>query len=77
MTKYGPESKDLWIQARVDELMDDEEWLGNVRGCWILADTGRTLSVYTHENATIQATREHAEIEAMILDAQIDNLEMK
>lgn len=61
------ESKDLWIQARVDELMDDDEWLT------IASDD----CTYPLNKATEQATREHAEIEAMILDAQIDNLELK
>ena len=68
MSKYGPESKNLWIQARVDELMDDEEWLLTVSDDW---------SDNAIDYATLQAERDYAEIEAMILNAQIDNLELK
>lgn len=62
------ESKDLWIQARVDELMDDDGFLEEWARSFI------NITVYAA--AVQKATREHAEIESMILDAQIDNLEL-
>ncbi len=75
MTKYGPESKNLWIQARIDELMDDDEWVLEMKKKWFYCEDDVIYSLIKTE-ATEQATREHAEIEAMILDAQIDNLEL-
>jgi hypothetical protein len=75
MTKYGPESKDLWIQARIDELMDDSDWfLKSVTKANTGCDTGDWHLIL--DWAKQQATREHAEIEAMTLNAQIDNLEL-
>lgn len=70
------ESKNLWIQARVDELMDDEIWLSSAKKAWLLW-TFVALKDFLISKATEQATREHAEIEAMTLNAQIDNLELK
>lgn len=69
------ESKDLWIRARIDELMDDDAWVLGIKEKWFYCEDGVIYSVIKAE-ATEQATREHAEIEAMILDAQIDNLEL-
>lgn len=69
MNKRGQESKDLWIQARIDELMDNDEWH------WQFSFNKKNAQLKKY--ATEQATREYAEIEAMILNAQIDNLELK
>lgn len=72
------EARDNWIEARVDELMDDDEWKSVERDVWIYIDDGNeSLDAHYLRRATELATREHAEIEAMILDAQIDNLELK
>lgn len=62
------ESKALWIQARIDELMDDDDFLGE----WAQL----SINITTRAYATQVAEREHAEIEAMTLNAQIDNLEL-
>lgn len=69
------ESKDLWIQARVDELLCDNLWCIEVSEkfskSWI-ADFDKYMKIAAKQ----QAAREHTEIEAMILNAQIDNLEL-
>lgn len=70
------ESKDLWIQARIDELMDDEEWLIAARAEWRENGFGFE-ETYIQAKAASKAQREHAKIEAVILNAQIDNLEIK
>lgn len=77
MTKYGPESKDLWILARVEELMDDWRFTAKAKKEWFDDDSGDLCLVFIKNKATEQATREHAEIESMTLNAQIDNLELK
>jgi len=69
MNKRGLEAKENWIAARIDELMDDDDFLGE----WAKL----SIDITTRAYATLVAEREHAEIEAMILDAQIDNLELK
>lgn len=62
------EARDNWIAARIDELLADDEWILTVSDDW---------SDNAIDYATLQAERDYAEIEAMILDAQIDNLELK
>lgn len=69
------ESKNLWIQARIDELMDDDAWVLEIKKKWFYCEDDVIYSLIETE-ALEQATREHAEIEAMILNAQIDNLEL-
>lgn len=70
------EARDNWIEARIDELMDDNEWVLEIKNKWFYCEDDVNYSLIKAE-ATEQAIREHAEIEAMILDAQIDNLELK
>ncbi len=66
------EARDNWIEARIDELMDAFAWC---------IDANMNHACASHKDrlefAKKQATREHAEIEAMTLNAQIDNLELK
>ena len=71
------ESKDLWIQARIDELLCDNLWCISIAEQFDKdAEAPVFFNDYIRFKAKQQATREHAEIEAMILNAQIDNLEL-
>lgn len=56
------EARENWIQARIDELMDDADWLLTVSDDW---------SDNAIDYATQQAEREHAAIMADLEDERI------
>lgn len=58
------EARELWIEARVDELMDDDDFVSE----WVNFGEGK-LNEYARE----QATREHASIIADLEEALIDS----
>lgn len=73
------ESRELWIAARVNELMDhDEEWFDGVADDWYEdACACGSLDEFAKNKATEQATREHASLMADLEEAIIDGMELK
>lgn len=71
------ESKNLWIQARVDELMGDDEWLDDVADDWYENADGETLDSFAKDCAMRKAEREHASIIADLEESIIDSMELK
>lgn len=63
MNKRGLEARDLWIAARIEELMDDAEWLLTVSDDW---------SDNAIDYATLQAEREHAALMADLEEERIN-----
>lgn len=63
------EARDNWIAARVDELMGDDDFLGE----W----AELSINITTRAYATQVAEREHAAIMADLEEAIIDSMELK
>lgn len=70
------EAKENFIAAEVDRLLADDEWLLETKKKWFYCEEDVIYSLIETE-AKEQANREYAAIEATILNAQIDNLELK
>jgi len=71
------EAMNNWIDARVDALLDDKEFQQGTAHEYYRSGADCGLDKFQNQVAFQQACSEHAEIEAMILNAQIDNLELK
>lgn len=70
------EARDNWIEARVDELMDDADWVLATKEKWFYCGDDVIYSLIKTE-ATEQAAREHASITADLEEAIIDSMELK
>lgn len=76
MNKYGLEARANWIAARIDELMDDADWLTDARAEWRENGFGFEEN-YIKAKAASKAEREHASLMADLEEAIIDSMELK
>lgn len=76
MNKRGLEAKENWIAARIDELLDDADWILATKTKWFYCEYDVIYSLIKTE-ATGQAEREHAAIIADLEEAMIDSMELK
>lgn len=70
------EAHENWIAARIDELMDDAEWMLATKTKWFYCEYDVIYSLIKAEAAE-QAAREHASIIADLEEAIIDSMELK
>ena len=63
------EAKENWIAARIDELMDDDDFFKE----WCAEHDFETIEAF----ATRTAEREHASLMADLEEAMIDSMELK
>lgn len=72
------EARDNWIAARVDELLDDEDWTETQFEFYKEDDdTGMSWSQFSMASAKRQAEKEHASIIADLEEVIIDSMELK
>lgn len=64
------EARELWIAARVDELMDDDEWIAKMKDELFYCESDVICSLIKAE-AEEKAAREHAAIMADLDDERI------
>lgn len=70
MNKRGLEARDLWIAARIEELMDDAEWLKDKEDT--LGFERATDYKFMRQCAEKQSAREHAALMADLEDERIN-----
>ena len=72
MKQRDLEAKENWISARIDELMDDADWLDDARAEWHENGFGFE-ETYIKAKAASKAAREHAALMADLEEALIDS----
>lgn len=73
MNKYGLEAKEYWIESRIDELLDDDDWTDTQFEFYKEDDDpDMSWSQFSMAAAKRQAEKEHAAITADLEDERIN-----